>query len=110
MTARRKDRSGGKRKLTAIDEVIRELMGRLEMPEDMDQKGKVFAGWEAAAGPAADHSNPFRFRGSTLVVEVDGPAWMNELGMRKRELVDRLNREAGGEIVKDIRFQLKKEI
>lgn len=99
----------GRGKLTPVEEVVRSLMERLQMPEDMDRKGRVFTGWAEAAGDAAGHATPFRFRGDTLVVEVDGPVWMNELGMRKRELVARLNRAAGDEVVKDIRFQLKKK-
>jgi predicted nucleic acid-binding Zn ribbon protein len=44
------------------------------------------------------------FRDGTLAVEVEGSAWMHELGFLKRELVRNLNRHLGAEIVQDVRL------
>ena len=79
------------------------------MPEDIELKGKVFLAWAEAAGDAAPHTNPFRFRGSTLIVEVDGPAWLTELSMRKTDIMNRLERAVGERVVEDIRFEVKKK-
>jgi len=37
-------------------------------------------------------------------VEVEGSAWMHELGFLKRELVRNLNRHLGADVVLDVRF------
>ena len=103
-------RGKGKRgELTAVEEILQSLMTQLDMPEDTQAKVKVFEVWEEVAGNAAVHSNAFRFRGSTLVVEVDSPVWLNELSMRKTEILNRLERAAGERVVTDIRFETKKK-
>jgi len=99
----------GKNTLTPVQDVIRSLMQKLNMPGDLDRKGKVFSAWEGIAGQASAHSTPFRFRGQTLIVEVASSTWMNELNMRKSELIRRIEREAGEGVVSDIRFQLKRD-
>ncbi len=102
-------RTGKRGKLTAVEEILQVLMTRLDMPEDTQAKVKVFEVWEEVAGNAAAHSNAFRFRGTTLVVEVDSPVWLNELSMRKTEILNRLERTTGERIVTDIRFEMKKK-
>jgi len=95
--------------LTSVSEILGSVMTGLEMPENVDLKGKVFLAWEQVAGEAASHTNPFRFRGSTLIVEVTESAWINELSMRKKDLLDRLEREVGARVAQDIRFEIKKK-
>jgi len=103
----RRKRSKGP--LTPVNEVLNSVMTGLEMPEDIELKGKVFLAWEEAVGDVAAHTHPFRFRGSTLIVEVDEPAWLTELSMRKTEIVNRLERAVGEKVVEDIRFEIKKK-
>jgi len=84
-------------------------MTGLEMPADIELKGKAFLAWEEAAGDAAAHSRPFRFRDSTLIVEVTESAWINELSMRKTDIINRLERAVGERVVKELRFEVKKK-
>jgi predicted nucleic acid-binding Zn ribbon protein len=84
-------------------------MTGLQMPEDMELKGRVFLAWDEAVGDAAPHTHPFRFRGSTLIVEVGEPAWLTELSMRKADILNRLERAVGGRAVKDLKFEVKKK-
>ena len=95
--------------LTPVNELLGSLMAKLQMPGDIEAKGKVFLAWEEAVGDAAPHSQPFRFRGSTLIVEVTESAWINELSMRKTDIVNRLERAVGEKVVEDIRFEIKKK-
>ncbi len=95
--------------LTSVNEVLDSLMTKLQMPGDIESKGKVFLAWEEVVGDAGSHSRPFRFKGSTLIVEVAEPAWINELSMRKADIVNRLERAVGERVVEDIRFEIKKK-
>ena len=95
--------------LTSVNEVLSTVMTGLEMPENIELKGKVFLAWEEVAGDAAPHTHPFRFRGSTLIVEVDEPAWLTELSMRKTDILNRLERAVGSKVVEEIRFEMKKK-
>ena len=68
----------------------------------------VFRRWEECVGPVlASKSAPERFEGGTLWVAVSGASWAQELRMRKREILGRLNEFAGDELFKDARFGVR---
>lgn len=61
--------------------------------------------WEECVGlHLAQKSSPERFEEGTLWVAVSGASWVQELTMRKREILDRLNELAGTALFKDVRF------
>ena len=83
------------------------------LPALLDQLGlaqsvegwRAVADWPAVAGARiAGHSRATAFREGTLTVEVEGSAWMHELGFLKRELVRNLNRHLGADVVRDVRL------
>ena len=62
---------------------------------------------EALAGErVARHSRATGFRDGVLTVEVEGSAWMHELGFLKRELVRRANDHLGAQVVREVKFVL----
>ncbi len=61
--------------------------------------------WSEAVGSrVAQHTRAVSFREGVLQVEVEGSAWMHELGFLKRELVSKVNRHLGRRLVRDVRF------
>ena len=98
-----------KSKLIPVQDVLNTVFHRLEMPGDLDLKGRVFLAWDEVLGPAAVHAHPFRFQGTTLIVEVTTPAWITELSIRKMDIINRLERAVGERTVQDIRFKLKRK-
>lgn len=83
------------------------------LPGLMQQLGlaDAAAGWravtewpEVAGLRIARHTRAVAFRDGTLNVEVEGSAWMHELGFLRRELVRNLNRHLGADVVRDVRF------
>ncbi len=71
------------------------------------------AGWQAVAawprlvGPRiARHTRAVSFRDGTLHVEVEGSAWMQELGYLSRDLVRRINLELGTDDIRELRFRV----
>jgi predicted nucleic acid-binding Zn ribbon protein len=71
------------------------------------------AGWraveewaEVVGTPIARHSRAASFRDGILLVEVEGSAWMHELGVLKRELVRRFHKHLGGPYVRELRLSL----
>ena len=61
--------------------------------------------WEQVVGARiARHTRAVAFRDGSLQVEVDGSAWMQELGFLKRDLVRKVNRHLGRRLVQDVRF------
>ena len=75
--------------------------------EDDAAGWRVVAEWPALAGERiARRTRATGFREGVLTVEVEGSAWMHELGFLKRELVRKVNQHLGGSIVRDVRFIL----
>ena len=61
--------------------------------------------WARVVGPRiAAHSRATTFQSGVLVVEVDGSAWMHELGVLKRQLIRSMNRELGSPTVREVRY------
>ena len=61
--------------------------------------------WPDAVGPAlARRTRAVSFQEGTLLVEVEGSAWMHELGYLKQELIRMVNRELGSDRVREVRF------
>ena len=61
--------------------------------------------WERAVGPrVARHTRAVAFREGVLQIEVEGSAWMQELGFLKTDLMRKINRHLGGRLVRNIRF------
>ncbi len=66
---------------------------------------RAVADWPAVAGARiAGHARAVSFHDGTLTVEVDGSAWMHELGFLKPELVRNLNRHLGADVIRDVRL------
>ena len=66
---------------------------------------RAVADWPAIAGARiAGHTRAVSFRDGALTVEVEGSAWMHELGFLKPDLVRNLNRHLGAHVVRDVRF------
>lgn len=59
--------------------------------------------WREVVGPrVASHTRAVAFRDGVLQVEVDGSAWMHELGFLKRDLARKVNRHLGSNLVREV--------
>jgi predicted nucleic acid-binding Zn ribbon protein len=66
---------------------------------------RAVADWPALAGERiARRTRAVAFRDGVMTIEVEGSAWMHELGFLRRELVRRANQRAGADVVRDVRF------
>lgn len=66
---------------------------------------RAVAEWPALAGERiAKRTRAVAYRDGVMTIEVEGSAWMHELGFLKRELVRRANQRAGADVVRDVRF------
>ena len=63
---------------------------------DAAAMGGVFGRWDDAVGEAvAAHVQPVKLEGTTLVVEVDDPAWATQLRFLEQTVRTRLHEVAG---------------
>jgi len=94
------------RDLTPLGEALRTALARLSVGSEL-ASFPVFAEWSAIVGPTiAQHARPTRLRRGVLLVEVDGPEWMQELRFLKRELIEKLAGHLGRPTIRDVFFVL----
>jgi len=68
---------------------------------------RVFGQWEKAVGPViARHAQPQTVRGKKLTLVVDSPAWMQQLSLLKPQIVEKVNKTLGKEVIKEITLRL----
>lgn len=85
-----------------VKKAIKDLGGRKHIKEE-----EIFNAWEEAAGnKASRHSSPVSFKSGLLVVNVDASAWLYELTLNKKEILEKLAGRLKGKKIKDIRFRI----
>lgn len=95
----------GSSRTKSVGEAIEELIAQLGIKKKLHEQD-AFVVWDEAVGERiAKVATPTRMLRGVLIVSVKSGVWRNELSMRKREIVRRINELLGGEIVKDIKFQ-----
>lgn len=85
-----------------LDSVIKKLGGKGRFTEEDMSRAWI----EAAGERAAKHSRPVSFRRSSVFVNVDRSTWLHEMTVRKKEILQALEKELGGRKFKDIRFRI----
>jgi predicted nucleic acid-binding Zn ribbon protein len=88
----------------ALPNVLSRLFKRLGLEDEL-QGWRAVEDWARVVGPrVARHTRAIGFEQGVLRVEVEGSAWMHELGYLKQELIKAVNRELGTDRVRDVRF------
>ena len=66
---------------------------------------RVFEIWEReVGGPIAENTMPKSVSRGVLFVIAKSSVWVQELTLKKPEILKRLNQRLGGELIKDIKF------
>ena len=92
--------------MEAVSGVVARLLRGLGL-EDGLRGWRAVQEWPETVGPRlARRTRAIEYRDGTLLVEVEGSAWMHEVGFLKRELVQRINARLGADTVRDIRLNL----
>ena len=86
---------------SAIDELVQSLGIQKKL-----QEYDAVVYWEEVVGERiAQMTKAKRIQQGVLFVQVKTSTWRNELTLRKKEIIDKLNIVIGVETVKDIKFQ-----
>lgn len=90
--------------MESIGVVLQRVVKQLGIDREM-------LGWRAAqewpgivGQRIARHTRCVGFREGTLRVEAESSAWMHELGYLERDLVHKINRHLGDELVREVKF------
>ncbi|MEA2087564.1 MAG: DUF721 domain-containing protein [Candidatus Caldatribacteriota bacterium] len=70
---------------------------------------QIIGNWKNLAGKEiAQSSQPVKIEDRCLFLAVKSNVWANELNLRKGELIEKINREAGEEIISNILFKVRR--
>jgi predicted nucleic acid-binding Zn ribbon protein len=82
--------------------VLSPLLKRLGVDEAVRLQ-QIRNDWQALFGkPLLSHMSPSRLFGGDLLLSVDSPAWMQQLGFCKKEILQKLS----GYGVRDLKFRI----
>jgi predicted nucleic acid-binding Zn ribbon protein len=91
-----------------LGEVLEKSLKRLDPSGRLGEYG-VWPIWNEAVGDmVARNAQPEKIRQGTLFVKVSSPVWMQQLQYLKETIVEKINRELGKEVVKNIFFVIGK--
>ena len=90
--------------MESVSGVVARLLRGLGL-EDGLNGWRAVEQWPETVGPRlARRTRAVEYRDGTLLVEVEGSAWMHEVGFLKRDLIQRINARLGSDVVRDIRL------
>jgi len=82
------------------------ILQQLLNAQGMEQKFREYRAWEVwekVVGPQiAGHARPLRLREGVLEVRVDQPIWMQQLRLMAPEILQKLNRALGEELIREL--------
>ena len=89
--------------------MLDELLARTGWAKPIERH-EVFGSWAERVGPEiARAARPYRVDGDTLIVLVVSSVWMNELSLRQREILARLNAGRAHSAVQRLIFRIDPE-
>ena len=75
--------------------------------ENLDKairQNKALFIWEDVVGkPVAKNCTPEEVKQGVLIVRAKTPVWRNEIAIKKKEILEKLNAKLGKETIRDIR-------
>jgi predicted nucleic acid-binding Zn ribbon protein len=94
-----------KREAQSLSEILGESLRNLQIDGKI-QETRVLDAWSEVVGPViASHTGNKYVSRRVLYVQMDTPIVRNELQMMRQSLVERLNKAAGAETIRDIVFR-----
>ena len=92
------------RSIKSIDIAIDELVDNLGIKKKLREYDAIIY-WDSVVGKQiAKMATATRITQGVLFVHVKTSTWRNELTLRKKEIIDKLNTVVGLDAVKDIKF------
>ncbi|MBI4559662.1 MAG: DUF721 domain-containing protein [Candidatus Hydrogenedentes bacterium] len=92
-----------------VGEILDSLKKSTKLGKQLEQ-AQIWERWPEIAGQSlAIHGEPKTVRENKLYIEADSPVWMNEFAYDKWNIIKRVNRMSGHELISDIFITLRRE-
>lgn len=95
-----------KKQPESIGDILAKMTRQTSLGLNLEQ-AKIWEHWPELAGEhLAPHCNPHNIKDGQLRITVESTVWMHKISYIKWDLIRRINRMAGKELVSDIFFRL----
>lgn len=89
--------------LVSAGEVLKKVLGEFKIDDSFQE---ICFLWKKHLGKLAEHSQVVSFRDGCLVITVDNSVYMQELTLRKTEVLEKINVFLEGKVlIKEIKFR-----
>ena len=87
---------------TEIAKILDTLKSTTKLGEQLEQ-AQIWEHWTAIAGPhLSEHGRPKSVKNGRLQIEADSAVWMHRFSYHKWDIIRRVNRIAGKELIHDV--------
>lgn len=94
------------KKFTHIGDILQQTMQTCHR-ETNEHLNRVGACWTELVGETLGaYSSPAAMKGKLLLVHVNSSVWLQEMRFLKTELIEKINRLLGQQVVRDIKFKV----
>ena len=94
-----------KSEVVPIGGLIHQLIGKLDEEKKISEDDLLRVWGEVVGREALVYSKPYSLYKKSLFVKVTGSGWMQELSMRKRQILKKIQSQFGKNEIKDIKFK-----
>ncbi len=85
-----------------LGDVLSSMTKSTKLGKQLEQ-AKIWEHWPKLAGQhVCEHGRPRHIKDNVLHIDVDSPVWMHKYAFRKWDIIKRINRMAGRELVSDL--------
>ncbi len=88
--------------LVSIKEILQNTLYKFKIDGSARD---VYDAWDKKMGKFAKHAQVVSVVNDLMVVNVDNSVYLQELTLRKKEILEKLNKGLKGKTIKDIRFK-----
>ena len=97
---------GKQANLQRLGNVIQGILKKHNILFDSEEQ-RLLEFWQKAVGPQISvQTRPDRLKRNTLFVKVSSSVWMQQLHILKQEIIEKINKLLGKELIKDIHFSI----
>lgn len=95
-----------KRSPKRVGDILARMKSTTDLGRQLD-RAVIWERWPELAGPhLSTHGHPVAVKENRLCISVDSPVWMHKFAYRKWDIVRRINRLVGYELISDVFVQL----
>lgn len=101
-----KKKKGADKESEHIGELVGRVLGKYRLEADHDLT-KLWELWEDTVGQTiAENTRPAAFKGKILIVYVSSSTWMQQLQFLKKDIIAKVNKALGKELIEEIKFRI----